>query len=54
MTSELTNRQYSQTPEFVKMCEKHGVIPTRRQAAKYRRGFGILREKTSLKSVAVK
>jgi hypothetical protein len=30
------------TPEFVALCEKHGVKPTSRQVSKLRNGYGAL------------
>ena len=36
----MTNAQYSQTPAFIQACERAGVKPTKRQAAKFRKGRG--------------
>jgi len=44
-----TNKEYSEEPSFVKACEKAGIIPTRRQAAKFRRGEGAVYKITVLK-----
>lgn len=38
----MTNKQYSQTELFQSLCQKANVVPTKRQASKYRRGFGKL------------
>lgn len=35
-----TNRVYSEKPEFVELCLRAGVKPTRRQASKFRNKHG--------------
>jgi hypothetical protein len=39
---EMTNREYAATPEFELKCMEAGVKNTKRQAAKYRNGYGSL------------
>lgn len=38
----MTNREYSKTEAFIKLCEEAKVKPTKRQASKFRMGKGIL------------
>jgi predicted HicB family RNase H-like nuclease len=40
--TDILNREFAKSDEnFIKACEKAGVQPTRRQASKFRRGFGL-------------
>jgi hypothetical protein len=38
----MTNREFSKTEDFVKLCEDMKVKPTKRQASKLRMGKGSL------------
>jgi hypothetical protein len=38
----MTNKEFSRTPDFVKLCELSEVKPTKRQASKFRMGKGDL------------
>lgn len=35
-----TNREFSQNETFQAKCQEAGVQPTKRQASKFRRGYG--------------
>ena len=37
----MTNREFSKDKEFIKCCEIAKVIPTKRQASKFRRKMGL-------------
>ncbi len=38
----MTNKQFSMTKDFIDLCEKAKVKPTKRQASKFRMGKGEL------------
>jgi hypothetical protein len=38
----MTNKEFSRTADFVKLCEAAKVKPTKRQASKFRMGKGDL------------
>jgi hypothetical protein len=38
----MTNKEFSRTPDFIKLCEAAKVKPTKRQASKFRMGKGNL------------
>lgn len=40
----MTNKQLAVAPLFVELCEKYGVKPTPRQAAKFKQGGDLLRK----------
>lgn len=40
----MTNKQLAIAPLFVELCEKYGVKPTARQAAKFKQGGDLLRK----------
>lgn len=42
MTKQMTNKEFAKTnQQFISACQKAGVEPTKRQAAKWRRKTGI-------------
>lgn len=38
----MTNKEFSRTKDFIELCEKAKVKPTKRQASKFRMGKGDL------------
>jgi hypothetical protein len=41
----MKNRDLSQADFFIKLCEKHGIKPTKRQASRYQMKKGSLYKK---------
>ena len=39
---EITNREYANTAEFQAKCDEAKIKPTKRQASRYRNGYGSL------------
>ena len=40
MSKEMTNKAYAASIQFIAICEKAGVKPTKRQASKFRMSKG--------------
>lgn len=38
----MTNKKFARADSFMKACEEHDVMPTKRQASKFRMGKGKL------------
>lgn len=38
----MTNKEFSRSKDFIELCEKAKVKPTKRQASKFRMGKGSL------------